>query len=139
MSLTLKTTLKNCILVFNYFSFQNSLNQEMILVNNENIEDNKEKIEILETKEKEAIENLQFEVLSGLNRNCNCNKFLIIYNIIIYSIFNFSFNRYRTLCRFKGHANSSARKMRRGAERKFNVLEGIHSLVANFFFQSCIG
>ena len=36
----------------------------MILVNNDNIEDNKEKIEELETKEKEAIENLEFEVWS---------------------------------------------------------------------------
>ena len=34
----------------------------MILVNNDNIEENKEKIEELETKEKEAIENLEFEV-----------------------------------------------------------------------------
>ena len=34
----------------------------MILVNNENIEDNKEKIEVLETEEKEAIESLKFEV-----------------------------------------------------------------------------
>jgi len=46
---------------------QNSLNQEMILVNNDNIEDNIEKIEELETKEKQAIENLEFE--SELNQN----------------------------------------------------------------------
>lgn len=38
----------------------------MILVNNDNIEDNKEKIEVLEIKEKEAIENLEFEVWSKL-------------------------------------------------------------------------
>ena len=61
----------------------------MILVNNENIEDNKEKIEVLETEEKEAIESLKFEVWSGFNRKCNFDKFLIIYNIIIYIIDNF--------------------------------------------------